>query len=434
MGIGDSNEMGQNQRRPGFLRWGEGARDATADTGADVAAPATTDEAEPGTPAAAPDAPTPGGAAGAEASPAADPPAGAGAAGEAPTEGAPAPTAAGSTETPFLRDLVGAMRGVAESSRETTVAEFRQRVEQRVEELKAAAAERADDLRRRSELDLGGIGDWERSELERVRAEAEQRRKTRRELLEKELSEHQAASDRDLDALRGRLADYERAMDDFFAGLDGVEDPAAFVAAAKRMPAPPDLGASGAPPAPNQAATPAAPPSGNGTPADTGEERLAERLAQLDERLGAATAPTQRAGETTPEAPAEAPAEPAPASSAAAAGTATAASATATAPATTAAPAAPPSPPAVAANETSTAIVVKGLGSFGAITSFKQALERVEGIRGVTLSLGPTGDFVYRASHPAEFDLGGAIRSIEGPNAAIEEVDGQLRVTIERPR
>jgi hypothetical protein len=52
----------------------------------------------------------------------------------------------------------------------------------------------------------------------------------------------------------------------------------------------------------------------------------------------------------------------------------------------------------------------------------------------VTLSLGPTGDFVYRASHPAEFDLGGAIRSIEGPNAAIEEVDGQLRVTIERPR
>jgi hypothetical protein len=77
---------------------------------------------------------------------------------------------------------------------------------------------------------------------------------------------------------------------------------------------------------------------------------------------------------------------------------------------------------------------VKGLGSFGAITSFKQALERVDGVRGVTLSLGPTGDFVYRASHAGDFDLATAIRSVEGPNAEIEEVDGQLRVTIERPR
>jgi hypothetical protein len=84
--------------------------------------------------------------------------------------------------------------------------------------------------------------------------------------------------------------------------------------------------------------------------------------------------------------------------------------------------------------EGSTAIVVKGLGSFGAITSFKQALERVEGIRGVTLSLGPTGEFVYRASHAAEFDLVGAIRTIEGPSATIDEADGSLQVTVNRGR
>ena len=52
----------------------------------------------------------------------------------------------------------------------------------------------------------------------------------------------------------------------------------------------------------------------------------------------------------------------------------------------------------------------------------------------MTLSLGPTGDFVYRASHAPDFYLVAAIRSIEGPNAGIEETDGQLRVTIERPR
>ena len=85
-------------------------------------------------------------------------------------------------------------------------------------------------------------------------------------------------------------------------------------------------------------------------------------------------------------------------------------------------------------NETSTAVIVKGLGSFGAITSFKQSLERVEGIRGVTLSLGPTGEFVYRASHAAEFDMVAAVQSVEGPSATVENTDGTLIVTLSRSR
>jgi hypothetical protein len=420
MGIGDSNEMGQNQRRPGFLRWGEGARGADADASAENPAPVTPDE-EP-TAAAAADGTS---EAATEAEPAStEPPAG-------PSTAA----GGGNDESPFLRDLVGAMRGVAESSRDTTVAEFRQSVEARIEELKAAAAERAGDLRRRSELDLGGIGDWERSELERVRAEAEQRRKARRELLEKELAEHDAAGERELEALRARLDDYEREMDGFFAKLGDITDPGAFVAAAKRMPPPPDLATPGSAKA---APTPAPAPdasNGNGTTAPA-EDRLAQRLAQLDERLGAATAEAataQAAADAPADAAVPAPTHESPAADAAGttdepaheAAAATAASSSPTATAT----AAPPS-----GAETSTPIVVKGLGSFGAITSFKQALERVDGIRGVTLSLGPTGDFVYRASHAGDFDLVSAIRSIEGPNAGIEEVEGQLRVTIERPR
>ena len=54
--------------------------------------------------------------------------------------------------------------------------------------------------------------------------------------------------------------------------------------------------------------------------------------------------------------------------------------------------------------------MVKGLGSFGAITSFKQRLERLATVRSVTLSLGPTGEFVYRATHPRQIDLGGRDR------------------------
>lgn len=401
--------MGQNQRRPGFLRWGEGARDANnaGDASVDEATAVT------GTPQATEPATANH-----------ETPSAAGDTADGPLAAAAAPAASeiDAEANPFLRDLVGAMRGVAESSRETAVAELRETVERRVDSLKASAAERADELRRRSELDLGGIGDWERSELERVRAEAEQRRKSRRELLERELADHQSATDRELDAMRARLSDYERQMDEFFAGLADIDDPAEFVSAAKRVPPPPDLSTPAHETPAAAAPSASAPAEANGSmPADAEADALAHRLAQLDERLAPA-----------PEVPVEpALARPATAKPGAAdnlvqpavAGTATAT-------------AAPPAQPAASSSttEVSTPIVVKGLGSFGAITSFKQALERVEGIRGVTLSLGPTGDFVYRASHASDFDLIGAIRGIEGPNAGIEETDGQVRVTIERPR
>jgi hypothetical protein len=87
------------------------------------------------------------------------------------------------------------------------------------------------------------------------------------------------------------------------------------------------------------------------------------------------------------------------------------------------------------AGEVATAIVVHGLGSFGAITSFKQALERVDGVHGISLSLGPTGEFVYRATHEADFDLIVAIEQIEHGGAQIErQPDGSLRVVVQRGR
>src|SRR5207237_3607593 len=82
-----------------------------------------------------------------------------------------------------------------------------------------------------------------------------------------------------------------------------------------------------------------------------------------------------------------------------------------------------------AGGEVATAIVVHGLGSFGAITSFKQALERVDGVHGISLSLGPTGEFVYLATHEPEFDLVSAIEQVEIGRAPIErQQDGSMRV------
>ena len=346
----------------------------------------------------------------------------------------------------FLRELVDAMRGVAESSRDSSLAELRTTLDERIDEMRAAAGERAEDLRRRSDHDVTGIGEWERSEIERVRAEAEQRRDARHAKLERELTDHQASSDREIEAARQRLADYERELSAFFAELAEISDPATFVAAAKRMPPPPDLKGSASASA-NGTQAPVA-PAAAGTPdsatvnGETSETTLSQRLAQLDKQLAPSSAETP--AEATPAAPAAEATPAAPAAEATPAAPAAEAHrgprrATPAAEATPAAPAAATlEAPTQAATGTEadalTPIVVKGLGSFGAITSFKQALERVDGVRGVTLSLGPTGEFVYRASHAAGFDIAAAIRQIEGPGAGIEQAEGHVLVTIERQR
>ena len=404
--------MGMERRRAGFrLSWtaNEQRNEDESQPGeaATEAAPAAVDTMTPE--ATAGDMPTPETA---EASGATEP------------AGSPAPTA----EVPegesseFLVSLVGAMRGVAESSRDASLAELRSTVDAHIEQLNATSAEKEGELRRAADLDLQGVGDWERDEIERIKSEAESRRDARRSKLDQQLAEHRAASERDVEATRGRLADHERELAAFFAQLGEISDPAAFVAAAKRMPQAPELNSASvvAAAAPEQeAATPAedprlaamamtpdaeanagstatvetdAPAAPDGADAAEPEDaatdnRLAVRLAQLDQRIAGGTQPVAAAA-------------PAPANG----------------------------------GETSTAVIVKGLGSFGAITSFKQALERVEGVRGVTLSLGPTGEFVYRASHAADFDMGAAVQSVEGPSATVEDVDGTLVVTLSRQR
>lgn len=324
----------------------------------------------------------------------------------------------------FLTSLVGAMRGVAETSRDTSLAELRTAIDTRIEQLRTEASEGETDIRRKADTDLEAVGEWERTEIDRVKGEAEAKRTDRRMQLEQQLAAHRTASEQAVESARSSLAQHESELAAFFAQLGEITDPAAFVAAAKRMPRAPELegplaavtgeapagsadprlealgvgpGAPApvddaatepttAPEAPAATAVEAATTSNGDSPAP--DTQLAARLAQLDERLSSAQQPA------TP---------------------------TASAPATSGA-------------ETSTAIVVKGLGSFGAITSFKQSLERVEGVRGVTLSLGPTGEFVYRASHAGDFDLSAAIQGLEGPTASIENTDGTLVVTLSRAR
>lgn len=293
--------------------------------------------------------------------------------GEAPSESAP----------DFMRDLVAAMRKVADEARQAGITDLRGRADQRITRLEADADQRRDELRTRAEVDIAGVAEWASAEAERIRAEAEQRAAARRAQLEQQLLAETARAEGEALALRERVTAYERELGAFHAQLEEIEDPAAFAAAAKRIPRPPQLDAGiGIDRQPGQPeAVAAAEPDSTSEVHPAEEEVLASRLAELDEDLAANT--------------------------------------------TTAAP----------SEGITTEIVVKGLGSFGAITGFRQALAGVDGIEGVALSLGQSGEFVFRATHRSGFDPAAAIIALEGDAAKTDrQADGALVVTLDRPR
>jgi len=298
--------------------------------------------------------------------------------------------------TGFMRDLVAAMRRVAEETRRSGLSALRTRAEEQVRTLEADAEHRREELKSGAEADVVAVGNWADAEKQRIEQEAEQRVAARRARLDQQLAAGTTRAEVEATSLRDRVASYERELDVYHAQLSDIADPAAFVAAAKRMPAPPRLGGSvdtvGSRAEPEAPGADALPSAAAIHPAD--EEVLASRLAELDAALERPADDVDRIPTTTT-------------------GTDTASS---TEPA-------------------STEILVKGLGSFGAITGFRQALAGVDGIGGVSLSLGPTGEFVFRAIHPSGFDVAAAIAKLEGDAAKIERnADGGLRVTLDRAR
>ena len=386
--------MTANQRRPGFrLPWSsEEENEAARVTGA---IPEATVPADASSSGSSPE-PVQTTGAGTTAEPAA-----------APAAPEPEPTTPADTEPPreFLRELVAAMRRVADETKQSGLADARARAEERVKQLEAEGERRRQELSTRAEADIAAVGEWAGAEAERIKAEAERRVSARRTQLDEQLAADQARGEADAKAVRERIGDYERELEAFHAQLADISDPAAFAAAAKRMPRPPVLEGATTPepepaPAPAAAAveavadaTPAAATNGQQPstveaevhPAE--EEVLAARLAELDAAL---------------------PAEPAAGAAAA---------------------------PAATVAQDTTEVVVSGLGSFGAITSFRQTLADVDGVQGVALSLGGSGEFVFRATHRPGFDIGAAITSLEGDAATVQpRPEGGLLVKLERRR
>jgi hypothetical protein len=387
--------MTANQRRTGFrMPWtsDDDAREEGAATpspqagGADPSAPASSP------PNAAADDPAPASAA-------------------QPTDVAPEPTpvpptageSGGEAPDDFMRGLVDAMRKVADEAKQTGLTEVRSRADERIRQLEREAEQRRQDLGRRAEVDVAAVGEWASAEAARIKAEAERRVSARRAQLEEQLAADAGRAERETKGVRDVVAEYEQELEAYHAQLAEINDPAAFAAAAKRMPRPPALRGSTAdedvtsseavPTAPTPADAPVPDGPGQATTNGVGpkpaevhpaeEEVLAARLAELDSSL-----------------PAEAPTE----------GAAPAAAAT-------------------------TEVVVTGLGSFGAITSFRQSLADVDGVEGVALSLGQSGEFIFRATHRAGFDVRDAITALEGDAAAVQpRAEGGYLVKLERAR
>jgi hypothetical protein len=296
-----------------------------------------------------------------------------------------------------MRDLVAAMRRVAEETRQASLADLRSKSEQQVQRLEADSERQRAELKARAEADIAGVGVWARAEEERIKNEAEQRVVGRRAQLDQQLAAEASRAQAESQALRERLEAYEAELDAYHAQLSDIADPAAFAAAATRMPPPPHMtggvSATTAPAATAPAATaPAAAASAAAAPA---WPPTSPQIHPAEEEVMPAVAAMRDS--------------PSPGQAA---------------------------PPATPPGETeATDVLVKGLGSFGAITGFRQALASSEGVESVSLSLGPTGEFVFRAIHTPGFDIAAAIAELEGDAATIDErSEGRLRVTLQRGR
>lgn len=330
---------------------------------------------------------------------------------------------------PFLQSLVDAMRKIAEQTRDDAMAQLRAGVAERSAGLHSETEQRAAELHELADADLKTISDWEQGEIQRIRDEAAGKLSARNATLEAQLAANTAAGEGGMTAVVARVDAFEAEMHSFFAQLNDIHDPAALASTLKRIPQAPSLTDVTAAPAgdtaPSPAAVAAAEPEPSATPDVMGQPKQA-----LAATSAVAATPKPERPETN--GPLAEPASGDPWTAEAATAEPKADEKAATAEPVAPEPAAEekseaPVEPAVA--ESTTLVVVTGLTSFGAITSFKQSLERVNGVSRVSLGLGTSGEFIFTAVHREGFDISGAIQSFE-ESAQFATSDGKLRVTV----
>jgi hypothetical protein len=366
--------------------------------------------------------------------------------------------------TKFMAELSRAMQTAVETSRDETMARLGADAKTVVEEIHAASAAEAAELRRQADDDVAAVREWSKTEIARIREETEARIALRKTALDGEMDQHGLVVESRVQQVGATVAEFEAQMEAFFERLRSEEDPTRIAAMAERMPEPPDLaGVAAAIVEPRSAAfAPAetlvadeptvesdgsetteatetdAPTadtdSGEYRTEDSGEYRT-EDSGEYRAEAGESEPAAETAGESTPDfAAAEAEAatfsgdveddtsEPAPTETfndheaAAAALAATA----------------DDSPPQ--GERATTRVAVVGLVSVASIATFKRSLGRVPGVSTIGVASGPDGEFVFTVSHDAGIGLGEAIVALPGFEAQVTaETSGGLAVTAHDP-
>lgn len=363
--------------------------------------------------------------------------------------------------TKFLIDLTHAMQAAAEQARATTLEQFRVEGSTYVEQIKGRSVADADALRRHAEEDVAGIKEWSRTAIARIREQAENRIAGRRGQLDGQLTRHAALVEQNVARIEVQIASFEAEMAAFFDELLAETDVSMLAARAQQMPEAPAFGE------PDEAAFAAllAEP-GSGVP-------VAAQVAEPEPMVD--VAPDARTAEATSDAgvePAASAAEPDVAQHAEPDGDSPArdprlaqlgltpdfASAEADAAEAAAAEVSeipeldgdglaarlagrvlPPGPgdsaeEGPAAPMASTQVAVAGLVSVASIASFKRHLGRLAGVRHVSVSSGPDGEFRFAVQHEATLSLRDVIPTLPGFGARVTGIgDGVITATAHDP-
>jgi flagellar motility protein MotE (MotC chaperone) len=354
----------------------------------------------------------------------------------------------------FLIDLTHAMQAAAEQARAATLEQFRVEGSMHVERIKGRSTADADALRRHADEDVAGIKEWSKTEIARIREQAEDRITGRRGQLDAQLARHAGLVDQNVARIEQQIASFETEMEAFFDELLAETDVSILAARAQQMPEAP---AFGEPDDAAFAALMAEPGSGVPVVAPIAKR---EPVADVAPAASVADPPTEATSDADLEPAAIAPG-PATADDAvqhAAAGADSPADdprlallgltpdfAAAEADAAEAAAAelseipeldgdslaarlagrVLPSEPGDPADEgpptplVSTQVAVTGLVSVASIASFKRHLGRQAGVRHVSVSSGPDGEFLFTVQHEVEVSLRDVIPTLPGFGARV---------------
>jgi hypothetical protein len=358
--------------------------------------------------------------------------------------------------TKFMAELSRAMQSAVETSRDETLARLGADAKTVVEEIHAASAVEAAELRRRADDDVAAVREWSKAEIARIREETEARIALRKTALDGEMDQHGLVVESRVQQVGATVTQYEQEMAAFFERLRNEEDPTRIAAMAERMPEPPDLAGVAAAivepivaPAPGPEAfasdesgmesdgsdeTNDSPEAsvdldvhaemGNAEGDDSGESYAAGDAFESDgsdetttpDFAAAEAEAAAFSGDVEDEAASETP-EPTVDHEAAAAALAATAD---------------DSPPQ--GERATTRVMVTGLVSVASIATFKRSLGRVPGVSTIGVASGPDGEFVFTVSHDAGIGLVEAIAGLPGFEARVTaETAGGLEVTAHDP-